>query len=266
MALKAIVEKLDDIPEAIRGEYKEFDLADGKKAFRLDVTATNGYELEDVSGLRGTLSKEMTKRKNLEKEVEKYKDIDPDRAREALAKLEEFENIDPTKEADKIANTKFEAAKAQLLKKHSDEMNGEKTKSSKYRTKIDRLMIDSVAKSAIADLKGSIELLLPHIQTQTRVVEDGEDFKVEVIDKDGNVRIGNSQGQPMTIKELVTEMRNSETFGRAFEGDGQSGGGKRHGNGGGGSPTLKRSQMTAKEKADYQREHGQAAFLKLPLK
>lgn len=266
MALKAIIEKIEDVPEGVRGEYKEQTAGDGKKFFLLDVSPVNGYELDNVSSLKTALGAERTAKGKLEAQVVKFKDLDPDKARDALARLEELEKIDPTKEADKIANTKFEAAKTQLLKKHSDELEGERTKSSKYRSKIDRLMIDSVAKSAIADLKGSIDLLLPHVQSQTRVVEDGDDFKVEVVDKDGNVRIGDSKGQPMSIKDLITEMRNSDTFGRAFEGDGQTGGGKHRSNGGGGNPTLKRGSMTAKEKADYQREHGQAAFLKLPLK
>lgn len=265
MALKAIIEKIEDVPEGVRGEYKEQTAEDGKKFFLLDVSPVNGFELDNVSSLKTALGAERTAKKKLEDQVIKFKDIDPDKARDALTRLEELEAIDPTKEADKIANTKFEAAKAQLLKKHSEELEGEKTKSSRYRSKIDRLMIDSVAKSAIADLKGSIDLLLPHVQSQTRVVEDGDDFKVEVIDKDGNVRIGDSKGQPMSIKDLIAEMRNSDKFGRAFEGDGQTGGGKRSSTGGG-NPTLKRSQMTAKEKADYQRDHGQAAFLKLPLK
>ncbi len=269
MALKAIVTKLDDVAEALRGEYKPFKLkgSDGKEsdAFVLDVVAEAGYELDNVGSLKNALGAERTAKANLEKLVVKFKDLDPDKAREALTRLEELEKIDPTKEADKIANTKFEAAKTQLLAKHTEDMNAEKTKSTKLRTKIDSLLVDSVAKSAIAEEKGSIELLLPHIQRATRVVEDGEDFKVEVIGKDGNVRIGDSKGQPMTIEELVAEMKASDTFGRAFEGDGTTGGGKRPGTHDGGKPTgLKRSTMTAVEKKTYLDKHGQAEFLKLP--
>lgn len=263
MALRAIVEKIEDVAEAVRGEYKPVKVGD-KDVFILDVTPTDGYELDNVNALKTALGKERTNRERLERDVIKFKDIDPEKARDALTRLAELEAIDPTKEADKIANTKFEAAKAQLLAKHTQDMDAANAKSTKYRTKIDHLLIDSVAATAIAGAKGSIELLLPHIQRNTRVVEDGDDFKVEVIDKEGNVRIGDSKGQPMTIEDLVAEMRSSDTFGRAFEGDGQTGGGKRPGNGGGGNPTLKRSTMTAQQKADYQTKYGQAEFLKLP--
>src|SRR4051794_27617528 len=50
MALKAIVETIDSVPEAVRGLYKE---AEGK--FILDVESVEGYALEDVSGLKSTL-------------------------------------------------------------------------------------------------------------------------------------------------------------------------------------------------------------------
>lgn len=260
MALKAIVDATEHagLADHFKSEYVE---RDGK--FFLDVTSVDGYELDNVAGLKTTLGKEMTTRKELEKTVVKFKDIDPQKAREALAKLEELEQIDPSKDIDKIANTKFEAAKSQLIKKHGEELDAEKGRSGKYRNKIEKLMVDNVATAAVANAKGSIELLLPHIQKSTRVVEDGDDFKVEVIDKDGNVRIGDSKGQPMTISELVAEMRNSDTFGRAFEGDGQTGTGKKPTNG---APTggLKRSQMTPEQKREYAQKHGQEAFLKLP--
>lgn len=259
MPLKAIVDKLDDVPESVRGEYAE---KDGK--FYLSVEAVDGFALEDVNGLKGTLSKELAKRKTAETELEKFKGIDPAKARTALEELEELKAIDPEKEADKIVSAKLEAAKSQLVAKHNQELEVERSKSTKYRAKIEELLLDTVATEALAKEKGSIDLLLPHIRSKARVVEEGDDFKVEVIDKEGNVRIGDSKGSPMSIVDLVLEMRDSDTFGRAFEGNGVSGTGKGPGNGRGGSPTLKRSQMTPEQKHEYQQKHGQAAFLKLP--
>lgn len=263
MALKAILDSLDGVDEHFKGEYVEKEI-DGKKAFVLDVESVGGYSLEDVGGLKTSLGKERATREKLEKDVIKFKDIDPDKARSALEELEELKKLDPEKEADKIANTKLEAAKAQLIKKHNEDLEAERSKSGKYRGKVEELLRDGVAIAALAEMKGSVDLLLPHVRSQTRVVEDGDDFRVEVIGKDGNARIGNSKGELMSIKDLIAEMRDSDTFGLAFEGDGKSGGGKRPGNGGGGNPTLKRSQMSAEEKHEYQQKHGQAAFLKLP--
>ncbi len=220
MALKAFVETIDTVPEAARGFYKE---TDGK--FVLDVEPVDGYALEDVSGLKGTLGKEMTLRKKLEKDVLKFKDIDPDKAREALTKLEELGNIDPAKDADKIVSERLEAAKRQLVEKHGEEIKTREGRIGQLTKTVESLLIDQAATAALADAKGSVELLLPHVQKHTRVRETDGRFVVEVVDRDGNARIGNSKGDPMTIAELVLEMRGSDTFGRAFEGSGHAGSG-----------------------------------------
>jgi hypothetical protein len=231
MAIKAIIEKLDDAPEPLREHYTE---QDGK--FVLAVDAVGGFALEDVSGLKSALGKERTTRENLEKQVVAFKDLDPAKAREALAKLEELGNLDPAKEADKIANTKFEAAKAQLLEKHGQEITARDERIGKLTGAMDKLVRQAAATAAIAEAKGSVELLLPHVLASTRVKEtDDGAFTVEVIDAAGNVRIANGKGDPMDLKALVAEMRSTETFARAFDGDGQSGSGKLadHGKGGG---------------------------------
>lgn len=262
MALKAILtqEEHAGLSENLRGEYVE---RDGK--FYADIIPVDGYALEDITGLKTTLGKKQTELDKLKADVVKYKDIDPERARAALEELEELKKIDPEKEADKLANAKLEAAKSQLLKKHDEEKSGLQEKAEKYRAKIDKLLRDSVAVAAIAEHKGAVKLLLPHVRNSTRVVEDGDDFRVEVIDAEGNVRIGDSKGSPMTIAELVLEMRDSEEYGRAFEGEGRSGTGKGPGNGRGAAPVgLKRSQMTPEQKREYQQKHGQEAFLRLP--
>lgn len=263
MAIKATVESIDELPEAMRGLYAE---KDGK--FILDVEPVNGFALEDVGGLKTTLSKEMTKRKNLEKEFSKFKDIDPERAREALAKLEELSNIDPSKEADKIVSEKLETAKRQLLDKHSKDLAEREGKISNLNKTIENLLVDQSATSAIAEAKGSVELLLPHVQRHTRVREVDGRYVVEVIDKDGNARIGNSKGDPMTIKDLVAEMRQSETFGRAFDGSGMSGSGTPPG-GSGGTPqrvTKKSDLDTRQKRAAFVEQYGVKAYDSLPSK
>lgn len=261
MALKAVVEKLDGLDDGVKSLYAE---KDGR--FVLDVEPVDGFALEDVNGLKTALGKERTTREKLEKDVIKYKDLDPDKARAALTELEELKQIDPAKEADKIANTKFEAAKAQLLEKHTGEITSRDERIGHLTKTVESLMVDQVATSALAEAKGSVDLLLPHVRAHTRVKEADGKFVVEVIDADGNIKIADSKGTPMDIKGLIAEMKSSEKFGRAFEGSGQSGSGKQPGNGSGGSGQFKRSQMTNAQKADYIREHGQEAFLKLPLK
>ena len=248
MAIKAILTALDQAPEALREHYTE---KDGK--FVLSVEAVDGYSLEDVSGLKSALGAERTKREQYERDVIKFKDLDPDKARAALAKLAELEGIDPTKEADKIANSKFEAAKAQLLEKHSTEI-GQRDERNKFLTgAVDNLLREQRATAALAAAKGNVEVLLPHILSATRTVEKDGKFVVEVIDKAGNIRIADAKGTPMDLDALVAEMRESKTFAANFEGDGQGGGGKQpdghktYTKGDfGGNPTDRRAAIAAK--------------------
>lgn len=226
--LEPFVDSLDAVPEALRDAYVE---RDGK--FFLNVISKGGFALEDVSGLKTALGKERTTREALERQVVKFKDLDPDKAREALAKLEEFTQIDPAKEADKIANTKFEAAKAQLLEKHTSETTALNERVAHLTKTVEGLLIDAAATQALAEAKGSVDLLLPHVRAHTRVKEVDGKFTVEVVDKDGNVKIADAKGTPMDIAGFVAEMKSSETFGRAFDASGNTGSGKQPGSGGG---------------------------------
>lgn len=234
MALKAILAALDGLDDATKALYVE---KDGK--FVLDVEPADGFSLEDVSGLKTALGKERTRADKAEGLIGKFKDLDPDKARKALDEVEELKKLDPNKEADKIANTKFEAAKAQLLEKHNGEMQALKDRDSHLTKTIEGLLIDAAATSALAEAKGSVELLLPHVRAHTRVKEVDGKFAVEVVDKDGNAKIADSKGTPMDIKGLVAEMRQSEAFGRAFEGSGQTGTGKTQNTGGNGTGPAK---------------------------
>lgn len=226
MALKAVVESLDGMDDGSKSLYVE---RDGK--FILDVEPVGGFSLEDVTGLKTALGKERTAREQAERLTAAFKDIDPAKAREALAKVSEWGNLDPTLEADKIANTKFEAAKAQLLEKHAAEIAERENRVGHLSKTVESLLIDQVATAALAEAKGSVELLLPHVRAHTRVKEVDGKFTVEVVDRDGNARIANSKGETMDIKGLVADMKASETFSRAFEASGNSGSGKVPSNG-----------------------------------
>jgi len=267
MALKAIItaEEFGKLGDGLKGEYKSHKVGD-KDVYMLDVSGVDGYELDDVRGLKTALGAERTAKTNVEKMLEKFKDIDPEAARAAIAENAELKAIDPAKEADKIANTKFESAKSQLTAKHQQEITARDERVKTLQSQVEKLLIDSAATAALAEAKGSVDLLLPHVRRFTRVKEDNGEFSVEVIDDKGNVRIGDSKGAPMDIAGLVGEMRSSEVFGRAFEGDGKSGSGKQPGNGGSGTQQPKRSQMTPEQKREFQQKHGQKAFLELPAK
>lgn len=271
MVMKAILDNLDGVSDAFKGEYTE---KDGK--FYLAVEPVEGYALENVEGLKTALSAANGKFTGAEKELKKFgsawdKDkgwqhsVDPTKVKTAVAKYDEFSSFDPEKEADKVAQAKIDAMKQQLVDQHQAELGSATERNALLTSTVNDLLIKQEAATALAGAKGDAVLLMPHIERQTRVGEKDGKFFVEVLDANGNVRIGDGKGTNMTIVQLVEEMKKSSTFGKAFEGDGTSGSGKQQqGNGGGSSSGLKRSEMSPQQKAEYQEKNGAQAFLKLP--
>jgi hypothetical protein len=89
ITLKSVVDSLNDVPEAYRGRYTEGE----DKKFHLDE-----IEIDDGAELRTALEREREARRTANKEIERlkgdyerYKDIDPDKAREALQALADAE-------------------------------------------------------------------------------------------------------------------------------------------------------------------------------
>lgn len=262
MTIKAIVETTEGLPEPLQELYEP--LEEGK-GFRLKVEPVGGFSLEDVSGLKSALGKERGEAEKWKRAAEKYGDLDPGAAREAMEKLAELEKIDPNKEADKIAAAKIEAVTKQLVGKHGDEVKSRDETITQLRRKVETLLIDQAAVTALSEARGSVKLLLPHVRTRTRIVERDGDYRVEVLQDDGKTPLFNGKGDPGSIADLIAEMRASDEFARAFEASGKSGAGMAQTNGtGGGAATLKRGQMSAKQKAEYLSEHGQDAYLRLP--
>jgi hypothetical protein len=242
MPLKAIVDNLEDVEEAHRGFYQE---KNGKHF--LAVEPVDGFGLEDVGGLKNTLGKEMTKRKELEKLSKKFEGLDPDKAREAIEKYEEFGNLDPRKEADKIAQAKVDAITKQMVEKHLGELKSREDRSSQLTRKIETLLIDQVATAAVAEADGNVRLLLPIIRGRTRVVENDGEFSVEVMDEHGITQV-DGEGKPVKIAGLVASMKGSEEFGQAFRTSGAAGSGKQPSASNGGSKPQKAGDIGGSKK------------------
>lgn len=232
--LKAIIDKLEDVDEALRGFYSPgIDDYDGK--FVLDVESSGGLSLEDVSGLKSALGAERSAKESAERKLKDFEGLDPKKARDALAKIKEIGDFDPEKEADKIAAERFKTRETQLIEKHETELAEKEQAVVALNKQLEQVLIDAEASKELSKQGGSVDLLLPHIQRSTRLKKDTDgNYVVEVIDVKGNPRIGDSKGGAMTIGQLVEEMKQSDVFGRAFDANGSSGTG-----GAGGSNTTR---------------------------
>lgn len=124
-----------------------------------------------------------------------------------------------------------EKIKAEVAATFTTQLKDKDTQLTAMGTTLSRHLISAEATRAIAAEKGVPELLMPHINSQVKVVRNGEEYSVAVVDKDGDARISGVTGQPMTIVDLVKEMKATTVFGRAFESTVAAGGGARPGPG-----------------------------------
>jgi hypothetical protein len=218
--LDLVVEKLDAVPEPLRALYAE---QDGK--FRLKV---NG--VEDPTALKGALDKERRAAREAEKQASQWRALGktPEEIAQLLAAQAEAEEQKAAKAGE------WEKLRSQMNEKHAADLKAKDDAIAKMRSALEKHLIDAQAATAIAAAKGVPELLLPHVQKHVRVVEEDGEYSVRVVDAKGDPRV-NGKGDPLTIADLVGEMRQSTVFGRAFEGSGRSGGGMPVANGAGGA-------------------------------
>lgn len=168
----------------------------------------------------------LAEKKRLEKDNARFKDVDPDKYRTLVEQESEIERRKAEAAGD------WKAREAQLFEKFSANDKVKDETISSLSSALERRLIDAEATAALAAAKGSPKVLLPHIKAHVRVVKEDGEYAVQVVDARGNQRIGDAKGSPMTIGQLVEEMKADPDFARNFEGSGSSGGGAPRSSGG----------------------------------
>lgn len=253
-------------------EQKHYSAKTEGKHF-LEVTSADGWALEDTGALKKGLEVERKTSADRLKKLKAFDGIDATAAREALGKMEEIANWNPDEKAaeareafEKQLTEKFAKDRAGMVKKHSEEMEVGTKQRTGMRTQLEGALIGAAANAAIADNKGSSALLLPTIKGLSRLVESEDgDLVVRVVGEGGVERLSTKAGctDPMTIAELVAEMRASEVYARAFDGTGASGSGAAGSDGGvksgaGGTVSIA-SSIAATDHAAYRAAKATAA-------
>lgn len=238
MPLELTVESLDGLSEALSSLYVE---REGK--YHLDVSG-----VEDTTGLKSALDKERRTARDATRAKDRW-----ERLGKTPEEIEALLQANEQATEDKAAKAgEWDSLKSQLNERHAAELKTRDEANGKMRTTLERYLVSAEATREIAAQKGSPDLLLPHVERQAKVIEEDGEFVVRIIDARGNVRI-DAKGDPLAIADLVAEMKKNETFGRAFEGSGLTGGGTPHGQGGGGAsksmPKAEFDRLPAKERA-----------------
>lgn len=256
--MNIVLDSLDNVEEADRQFFEETE----DKKFKL-----NRAKFEDAAK-KGLLAKNkelLGKLKETEK-FAKFKDVDDD----AWAKFQEWKEAqddgdgddgkdgkkaDPTdvKKLIKAELKKAEQAHLAALAEKDKAIDAEKARFDNYR--FEQELSEEALESGVigARLK----------KFKVAAIAEGifgyKEGKLVVLDDDGE---STSEAPADRLKKLA----NSDDWKFFFEAKEPGGGsGRPKGKASDGGKELKRSKMTTKEKSDYIKEHGNAAFLKLPL-
>lgn len=239
MALKAIVTKLDEVPEESRALYTEKD-----GVFVLDIEGIESHP--GAKALKNALDREKAERVKrqetidaLKKDAEAFKDLDPEKARDALAKVAEIEDKKLISEGkiDELVEAKVERMRADFDAqiKAKDGTIAELTGSS---DKLTHELADIKIFSAIRDealANGAKSEALDDIVNRGRSIWhliDGAPTAIKV-DTDDERMFGKT-GDALTIQEWVGTL--AAEAGHLFEpnkGGGGGGGDQRSGDRGG---------------------------------
>jgi len=234
--LKAVLDSLEGLSDSMKEHYKE---KDGK--FYLEVEKIAGLALENVDGLKSTVEKLRTSEKTLQQSLKtiedtmkinakKYEGIDPEIAREALSKIDEIKNWDgetKVKKAVEVAEQRLQLKINELVKQHSTKVEEIEDELANSQSQLQDAIVTSKIIEAISKENGNVDLLIPHVRKYVNMIKDNQGkWKPEVVNEEGNSRIGDSQGNSMTIMQLVQEMKSKDVFAAAFSGTGSTGSGK----------------------------------------
>jgi len=221
MPLAMTLDDISELDETTQTFYKKqgdkyvLDIGDG---------VSSHPEIEKLSS---ALKKERENAQELKKNLKQFKDtyqnIDPAKVDEMEQKLSEFQKQQEEEERKK-AESKEQWSKLEkdLQEKHQQQLKAyeEKIQSlsqqneetiSAMQTSLEKEIKGKGIVSAIAENEGNLALLQPHVDPHVKVVEEDGTYNARVVDDKGQIRI-NDKGQPMSISELVSEMKQKPEF------------------------------------------------------
>lgn len=236
MAFRIVADSPTDLPEGLRAAAKTVD---GKTV--VDALP-EGWGLEDVSGLKKTVSEERTARKALEKAVAQYDGIDDAAAaREALTQMRAG-SLKSSKELDEFRKA-LEAKVAEDLKKKDSTVSA-------LTQQLREQLVESEAVKAIAAAGGNAKLLMPIVRqaVKAELGADGK-FAVSLTDERGQELISKAEGsaRPMTLPEFVQQLKTQAEYKAAFSGSGTGGSGASSATGGTGRAASQAGLPSSKE-------------------
>lgn len=218
------VDSIESVPQDFRGLYVEQDgkhVLSDDPAVKSAVSAITGLN-RSLKAARGE-AKELKGRQIDLSGLSEYGDS-PD------AILQGFQDTlaDATKGKKSQEDFQRQVAKVKedLGQAHQAELLKSNTRAEALTGQLHSILVTGAARNALAEA-GAIDsdLALPFLATQIKVTEEAGKFAVNVVDGTGDPRYSGTTGAPMSVTELVAEMKGQEKYGPLFKSDKASGAG-----------------------------------------
>lgn len=250
MAFKSLITQaeFDTLEASVKPNYQKRDDGKYKPVFEAVHDGDRVFEIGETTGLRSALESEKSNSKALAAKLHVYDGLDPVAARTGLRELEDLRaSGSPEKVTERI-----KAARAELAAQHTTQLETVTTEKAQLEGALTKHLLDAAAVQAIVKAKGNPALLLPIVKSNSRVVRDAKgEYSVRVYDAAGNERLSKRQGavnEPMSVEELVGDLRTQKDYMAAFEGSGATGSGASGRNQGSGRSTQDTSSLSASER------------------
>jgi len=237
MALKTIIKNLTDVAEPLRDLYTKqgdsyvLDIDDKDYKAKLDEFRNNNIDLRKKVESLTEAEKEAAA---LKEQMGQYKDIDPERAREAIEKMSAIEE-QKLIEAGRIDEVVEERIGRRLERLKSDydgrihklesELENSQGSAGKYRERLEDVLINSSLQNAVMEVGTPKKGALVDIINRGKSVWTLDDDSNPLPKADGEVIYGKDGKQPITMEEWARSLLMDSPF--LFEG---SAGGGANGN------------------------------------
>lgn len=231
-----------------------------------DDSKVDVKELESAQARIRELNKENEKRRLQIREWEEL-DVNPETVKQWQKDVREAE------EKRKREEGRFE----ELLQEMRDQTEQEKQriaseseeKLGKMKNTVEKYLVDkTIAETLSSEGVKAPKLLSRYMKDFVRTVEDENgEYQAVVLDEKGEVRTKRG-GSNLSVEDFVQELKKTDEFASVFPAPSVSGTGSENTTSkasGSQAPKKPRSQMSAKEKADFQRNYGFDEYYKLPI-
>ena len=237
---KGTVEDISEVPEKYRGLYAE---GTGDNAGKHSLTDAAKPLIADYLGVSKTLTgvrldkkkvgDENAERRIATKAVEDFAasiglEVGDDGIVIALKTF--VDDLQGQVKGGKEIKINLEKVQAEADKRVAAVTQTKDGELTEMRGALHKHLISDAASRALAEHKGSMDLLLPHVVNACKVVRnpDNGSYSVTVLDEQGDSRF-DSAGALMGVAGLVAEMKTKEKYERAFDSEAKTGTGAKPG-------------------------------------